>query len=74
MIKLNQTIASPKAQSTLSGDQTVVSNQSGQGRKKSSAIVKIDERDVERIPTLSDREMLRILDARSEDIGQGRII
>ena len=37
-------------------------------------MVKIDERDFERIPTLSDREMLRILDARSEDIGQGRIL
>ena len=36
---------------------------------KSSAVVKIDERDFERIPTLTDREMLRILDARSEDIG-----
>ena len=71
---MNQTIASPKAQSILSGDQTIVSNHSGQGRKKSSAIVKIDERDVEKVPTLSDREMLRILDARSEDIGQGRII
>ena len=34
----------------------------------------IDVSDVERLPTLNNREMLRILDARSQDIGKGKII
>ena len=46
----------------------------GGGRKKSSAIVKIDMGEVKRIPILNERDMLRIYDARSEDIGQGRLI
>ena len=31
-------------------------------------------REITRIPTLNERDMLRIFDARNEDIGQGRII
>ena len=34
----------------------------------------IDVNDIEKVPMLNDRELLRILDARSEDIGLGRII
>ena len=44
------------------------------GRKKSSAIVKVDMREVERVSTLNERDMLRIFDARNDDIGQGRLI
>ena len=43
-------------------------------RKISTAAVRVGEIDVERVQTLSDREMLRIFDAKSEDIGLGRII
>ena len=38
-------------------------------RKKSSAVVKVDQTVLEKIPTLSLMEMLRILDARNEDMG-----
>ena len=36
--------------------------------------MKVDMREIERVPTLNERDMLRIFDARSEDIGKGRII
>lgn len=38
-------------------------------RKKSSAIVKIDQNVLEKVPTLNLMEMLRILDARNVDMG-----
>ena len=42
--------------------------------RKSVSAVKLDLNDMERVPTLNEREMLRILDAKSEDLGLGRII
>ena len=42
--------------------------------RKSVSAVKLDLNDMQRVPTLNEREMLRILDAKSEDLGLGRII
>ena len=39
--------------------------------RKSVSAVKLDLNDMERVPTLNEREMLRILDAKSEDLGLG---
>lgn len=38
-------------------------------RKKSSAVVKVDQTVLEKIPSINLMEMLRILDARNEDMG-----
>ena len=38
-------------------------------RKKSSAFVKVEQNVLEKVPTLSLLEMMRILDARNEDMG-----
>jgi len=38
-------------------------------RKKSSAVVKVDQTVLEKIPSLNPIEMMRILDARNEDMG-----
>ena len=40
--------------------------------KKSSSVVKVDRAVVEKVPTLSLSEMLRILDARNTDLGLKR--
>ena len=40
-----------------------------QQRKKVSAVVKVDQTVLEKVPTLSIFEMMRILDARNEDMG-----
>lgn len=37
--------------------------------KKSSAVVKVDKTALEKLPTLNLMEMMRILDARNEDMG-----
>ena len=59
---------------SFGGDLNASLGSLGGHRKKSSAIVKVDMREVERVPTLNERDMLRIFDARNDDIGQGRII
>lgn len=38
-------------------------------RKKCSAVIKVDQTILEKVPTLSVLEMMRILDARNEDMG-----
>jgi hypothetical protein len=38
-------------------------------RKKSSAVVKVDQTVLEKVPTLNPIEMMRILDARNVDMG-----
>ena len=38
-------------------------------RKKSSAIVKVDQHVLEKVATLNIMDMMRIVDARSEDMG-----
>jgi len=44
----------------------------GFGKIKSSSIVKIDKKNVDKEQVLSDLEVLRLLEARNADMGHGR--